>query len=186
MALAAPIRTGITPAYAGKSQCQWLLGSAWRDHPRIRGEKSPVFSTHAKMSGSPPHTRGKANFIREVGMYCGITPAYAGKRAAIWTTPTPAGDHPRIRGEKCNSADTLSNGKGSPPHTRGKVPLWNQHRSCSGITPAYAGKRSQRASWWPGNRDHPRIRGEKPGLRWQMPRPLGSPPHTRGKALWVW
>ena len=31
---------GITPALAGKSGCTWTISSAWRDHPRIGGEKS--------------------------------------------------------------------------------------------------------------------------------------------------
>ena len=55
------VALGITPAYAGKSQCQWLLGSAWRDHPRIRGEKRKVVQSPPIGMGSPPHTRGKEN-----------------------------------------------------------------------------------------------------------------------------
>ena len=31
---------GITPAQAGKSGCTWTISSAWRDHPRVGGEKS--------------------------------------------------------------------------------------------------------------------------------------------------
>ena len=34
------VTVGITPAWAGKSGCTWTISSAWRDHPRIGGEKS--------------------------------------------------------------------------------------------------------------------------------------------------
>ena len=51
------------------------------------------------------------------------------------------------------------------------------------ITPAYAGK-SQRPVARPAPpSDHPRIRGEKLSLPRKQSKPLGSPPHARGKVL---
>ena len=72
---------------------------------------------------------------------------------------------------------------GSPPHTRGKV-----HGVVAGyakvrITPAHAGKRGDVVPALPLGGDHPRTRGEK---SMSAPPPLsvvGSPPHTRGKAI---
>ena len=52
-----------------------------------------------------------------------------------------------------------------------------------GITPAHAGKST---SWVYPNaiiKDHPRTRGEKPSARCLPLNTVGSPPHTRGKAL---
>ncbi len=55
------IITGITPAYAGKSDvdCKTISGEA----------------------GSPPPMRGKATHLNSVAFDIGITPAYAGKRS---------------------------------------------------------------------------------------------------------
>ena len=51
----------ITPAHAGKSCTHGKLSALPRDHPRTRGEKSFMMSSASKLSGSPPHTRGKAS-----------------------------------------------------------------------------------------------------------------------------
>ena len=53
-------KVGITPAYAGKSRQSMYRTSSPRDHPRIRGEKSPGIAYTQPRPGSPPHTRGKA------------------------------------------------------------------------------------------------------------------------------
>ena len=37
--LGAQVRRGITPAWAGKSSCRFILGQLARDHPRVGGEK---------------------------------------------------------------------------------------------------------------------------------------------------
>ena len=91
---------GITPAYAGKSCRMWLRSSDRGDHPRICGEKKLAEFNDENGEGSPPHMRGKGN------LYCfdtdrdGITPAYAGKRAALCGCRLHSKDHPRICGEK--------------------------------------------------------------------------------------
>ena len=71
---------GITPAQAGKSGCTWTISSAWRDHPRMGGEKNLRFWRPLLCQGSPPHGRGKGapEPLRSMGR--GITPAWAGKR----------------------------------------------------------------------------------------------------------
>ena len=94
------IAPGITPAYAGKrdSLCR-LLSLLW-DHPRVCGEKFHVFSVSMFYSGSPPRMRGKGNDCCTGRRLAGITPAYAGKRAMDALPSFPAGDHPRVCGEK--------------------------------------------------------------------------------------
>ena len=110
-----------------------------------------------------------------------ITPAYAGKSSALFISPSPMRDHPRIRGEKLHPFSSRLGLPGSPPHTRGKAGAVFSCAKRSGITPAYAGKRYTSPLFIYSVWDHPRIRGEKssPTERgWLIP---GSPPHTRGK-----
>ena len=112
----------------------------------------------------------------------GITPAWAGKRRKILYRKYVYRDHPRVGGEKralCRAESTVM---GSPPRGRGKANWHCVRRPALRITPAQAGKRTR--SWraygcpW----DHPRVGGEKKGVRhwWALPR--GSPPRGRGKA----
>ena len=70
----------ITPACAGKSCPTYALGTAWRDHPRVCGEK-------VKSRAVLLHLRG-------------ITPACAGKSARGAPTRRTMRDHPRVCGEK--------------------------------------------------------------------------------------
>ena len=111
----------------------------------------------------------------------GITPAYAGKRNSGSKKRADPRDHPRIRGEKIDPNSYTTREQGSPPHTRGKVPLDFPVVVCPGITPAYAGK--SRSPQKPGglSQDHPRIRGEKAHQSREIASSRGSPPHTRGK-----
>ena len=64
---------------------------------------------------------------------------------------------------------------------RGKGGLAGDELSRDGITPAYAGKSTEREDKVAERKDHPRICGEKAlTLRFWGP-PSGSPPHMRGK-----
>ena len=76
-----------------------------------------------------------------------------------------------------------SSEQGSPPRMRGKA-LYHVHlQVIRGITPAYAGKRCP--LWAPrqGQRDHPRVCGEKTMQLRSIPKIQGSPPRMRGKGL---
>ena len=74
------VYSGITPAYAGKSQASAQGLTPAQDHPpRMRG-KVVYYSWHQKS------TR--------------ITPAYAGKRAPERWNMAATWDHPRVCGEK--------------------------------------------------------------------------------------
>ena len=93
-------RHGITPACAGKSQRQSGHNEAYRDHPRVCGEKLYPKLVSRNRIGSPPRMRGKVLERIADAAVAGITPAYAGKRAATWTSTARARDHPRVCGEK--------------------------------------------------------------------------------------
>ena len=132
---------GITPAHAGKRSWQSLRTKPARDHPRTCGEKAGIRAAGLGCRGLPPHMRGKA--LREAagGLFQGITPAYAGKRAAACRTSPAVQDHPRVCGEKSMYDYGNNTAQGSPPHVRGKVLEITAYSLRERITPACAGKR---------------------------------------------
>ena len=152
---------GITPAYAGKSQWAGGLVVSIGDHPRICGEKRGAPVSLIRSAGSPPHMRGKGSFFNVLNCVIRITPAYAGKSTKSRSVTRWRWDHPRICGEKHLWHEKDSLPPGSPPHMRGKAGRCRNGRYCAGITPAYAGKRQHLRRYPQGDRDHPRICGEK-------------------------
>ena len=95
-------RTGITPAYAGKSPAAHCRSWAAGDHPHVCGEKITAQNCAVTQMGSPPRMRGKAAGPAAHRLDRGITPAYAGKRASGWERGCGSGDHPRVCGEKAS------------------------------------------------------------------------------------
>ena len=70
-----------------------------------------------------------------------------------------------------------------PPHMRGKDASRTDVYVLAGITPAYAGKSSERWQFRTNRRDHPRVCGEKNAAVLPCGLVLGSPPRMRGKVL---
>ena len=93
-------RLGITPAYAGKSNCGCTGIDTKGDHPRLCGEKDERDGKCNLATGSPPPMRGKAEMSENRVFIVGITPAYAGKSSRLPFIPTSFQDHPRLCGEK--------------------------------------------------------------------------------------
>ena len=91
---------GITPACAGKSFRPIWGVEKTPDHPRMCGEKRVLSSPSFAKIGSPPRMRGKEGVALLSGQIVGITPAYAGKRAAANFHLGTTRDHPRVCGEK--------------------------------------------------------------------------------------
>ena len=159
-------KSGITPAYAGKSELSAALDWEEGDHPRLCGEKlfaAPFFSV---LSGSPPPMRGKVDDVHQLIQCVRITPAYAGKSGAGC----------KVRYQR----------RGSPPPMRGKGRSFAGCFVGVGITPAYAGKsaRNRSTQWLCG--DHPRLCGEKEEIENVNNGNLGSPPPMRGKDKHRW
>ena len=152
---------GITPACAGKRHCPRFRPGKTRDHPRVCGEKCiPLTRGHGRQ-GSPPRMRGKVQ-LGEIDLQdIWITPAYAGKSGPCPDRVPPAGDHPRVCGEKSQSTSASPRALGSPPRMRGKGVKQSNSRIRMGITPAYAGKRRRRGLGAAAAGDHPRVCGEK-------------------------
>ena len=65
--------------------------------------------------------RGKEGVALLSGQIVGITPAYAGKRAAANFHLGTTRDHPRVCGEKVVMPVLVASMTGSPPHVRGKA-----------------------------------------------------------------
>ena len=174
----------ITPAYAGKRSSSHGLKVCVKDHPRLRGEKENQYHPIEALQGSPPLTRGKDYLCCRRNRSTRITPAYAGKSLRGGQAPVFTEDHPRLRGEKLETAIKFVWDQGSPPLTRGKDSSLFSDLKTLRITPAYAGKRSGRIHCHMLCKDHPRLRGEKLSLPSLSKIILGSPPLTRGKDLY--
>ena len=151
----------ITPAYAGKRKYDACRSAAFRDHPRVCGEKMTSITCGRPGLGSPPRMRGKAGRNRPARGVQRITPAYAGKSPSASVRSGWTWDHPRVCGEKSASSWRWISKRGSPPRMRGKVLHRSYCRTRRRITPAYAGKSFIAAPITSGV--------------------LGSPPRMRGK-----
>ena len=92
-------------------------------------------------------------------------------------------DHPRLRGEKKILLNKINQRRGSPPLTRGKGLKIYEQRFRIRITPAYAGKSALASPQKKPEKDHPRLRGEKKPYPYGLSMLKGSPPLTRGKAV---
>ena len=90
-----------------------------------------------------------------------------------------------MRGKAYNWHRCIRRGWDHPPHVRGKAQQLLHVHAVGGITPAYAGKRSQNADQRESGQDHPRMCGEKGLLPVSEPQRAGSPPHVRGKDSWL-
>ena len=176
------VKSGITPAYAGKSAYLSPEDTAGRDHPRVCGEKYSWEKSTCKIFGSPPRMRGKAGLVQIVCRLRGITPAYAGKSHKVRLQAPGRWDHPRVCGEKADRQPRGKKRSRSPPRMRGKGVKQSNSRIRMGITPAYAGKRVRPCLTCFAHRDHPRVCGEKHSRAPAAHNDWGSPPRMRGKA----
>ena len=172
---------GITPAYAGKSEFPPAFTNVSRDHPRLCGEKLGTFSCTGVCWGSPPPMRGKVRPVHLFRHGIGITPAYAGKSSRNPLRLWRMRDHPRLCGEKGKIGIHCKDAVGSPPPMRGKEVRTATCSGHTGITPAYAGKRSKICICHIQHKDHPRLCGEKKLETVCNEVCIGSPPPMRGK-----
>ena len=130
----------ITPAWSGKSVLYPLFMMTGEDHPRVGGEKFGVVIRIIAAVGSPPRGRGKVRAVTLNMRLSGITPAWAGKRYRLPSLCSGMKDHPRVGGEKAETAQDTGSCKGSPPRGRGKADQRQDGGRARGITPAWAGK----------------------------------------------
>ena len=74
-----------------------------------------------KISGSPPHARGRRADVRTFSPRSDITPACAGKTPAHLVCATITTDHPRMCGEDIRTPNVAYDKLRSPPHARGRL-----------------------------------------------------------------
>lgn len=129
--------------------------------PRVCGERLKPVEGELNKEGSPPRMRGKVDVGDGVDALAGITPAYAGKRVHHDTRTSRCKDHPRACGEKTVPPSMVMVGAGSTPRMRGKGHLTLAVSHMHRITPAYAGKSRVHGASSCGEKDHPRVCGEK-------------------------
>lgn len=145
------------------------------------GEKRPAFSMMDSVSGSPPHRRGKVFPKVPASSSLRITPAWAGKSLVNGGAFHVCWNHPRVGGEKHTEQRATAPGVESPPRGRGKETSPHLYCELSRITPAWAGKSLQSVFAWRGQRNHPRVGGEKTFfVVWDFAL-SESPPRGRGK-----
>ena len=171
----------ITPAWAGKSDCDRCVEVVSEDHPRVGGEKAAFHAWLCCILGSPPRGRGKAGTLYSGMQRMGITPAWAGKSQTAFCGTASSGDHPRVGGEKNIVRKASFDPEGSPPRGRGKVMMTGALKWFRRITPAWAGKRRSAVQKSEQSGDHPRVGGEKVASAPESFKSLGSPPRGRGK-----
>ena len=152
---------GITPAWAGKSIPRNRSRIQNEDHPRVGGEKRWSGASRGACGGSPPRGRGKVTLLPSYSLDTGITPAWAGKSPKTNHSCIHNKDHPRVGGEKKKRAKGCSKALGSPPRGRGKASSRFLPSTLTGITPAWAGKRTSSKKPALTLKDHPRVGGEK-------------------------
>ncbi len=109
----------ITPACAGNTPTLSQSCTAYKDHPRMRGEHRQAQRHKLRRRGSPPHARGTREDDAQVAREIRITPACAGNTAFFPLRSTTRPDHPRMRGEHRPRGYAVSWQLGSPPHARG-------------------------------------------------------------------
>ena len=125
--------------------------------------------------------RGKDAFQRKQLHEVGITPACAGKSLCNLYISVVPKDHPRVCGEKTPMRSEGVRGVGSPPRVRGKGRPGRLRVWLARITPACAGKSGCCNPDPQGQRDHPRVCGEKITPLLFLALASGSPPRVRGK-----
>ena len=89
----------ITPAHAGTTNFRDCSSGISADHPRSRGDHTPLQTLRVVLKGSPPLTRGPRIGPSLSLIEMRITPAHAGTTNSGSKTAVFHGDHPRSRGD---------------------------------------------------------------------------------------
>ena len=176
-----PRRSGLIPAWAGKTRTRSAPGWCSRAHPRVGGENNPKARDHISGAGSSPRGRGKRVFVVRGAVAVGLIPAWAGKtsRSACPTPWTRA--HPRVGGENAITSAYKHSVSGSSPRGRGKRANGHAGFDDVGLIPAWAGKTRPIRASRPWSRAHPRVGGENTLTMRSATGCPGSSPRGRGK-----
>ena len=114
------VRTGITPARAGKSVGNRSTLRTQRNYPRSRGEEIAFSPLRTLRPELPPLARGRDGRPGDYPPLRGITPARAGKRKPARAVTSAARNYPRSRGEERVASTRPDSSRELPPLARGR------------------------------------------------------------------
>ena len=107
------------PACAGNAPVFPRCRSMRTVHPRMRGERNDSTRFRLVTFGSSPHARGTHTGRPVEPEYPRFIPACAGNARRGIQPPACRSVHPRMRGERFDSAPSSACTPGSSPHARG-------------------------------------------------------------------
>ena len=170
-----------TPARAGTAPPGHTCAGNTPVHPRARGDGAAGMTLEDTLGGSPPRARGRQCGATLRGRGIRFTPARAGTATRHRAgQPAPA-VHPRARGDGGTRSWRTSQGTGSPPRARGRLPKRPHCPSISRFTPARAGTATMMRRGLIRATVHPRARGDGWGCWASASEGRGSPPRARGR-----
>ena len=156
-----------------------LTSSTTEDHPRVCGKDITITTVLKTRLGSPPRMRERPHKIPPSTVYCGITPAYAGKTPRLLYHRCVPRDHPRVCGKDGTKALGYRQVQGSPPRMRERRLMYAAGGTVHRITPAYAGKTMAVTLRLAHDKDHPRVCGKDLTKSLPLRFIAGSPPRMR-------
>ncbi len=174
------IAPGTIPACAGSSSGSRPWPCRPRDHPRVRGEQSPVTARRVLREGPSPRARGADTLIKIADAIGGTIPACAGSSWTASPRRTPPRDHPRVRGEQMTIGRERPRTAGPSPRARGAGHVLAGELDVVGTIPACTGSSPTGSSSCTTSRDHPRVHGEQVGSYAKRCRHAGPSPRARG------
>ena len=168
------------PACAGNAPRNQSASGDGAVHPRVRGERfgAPFFGL--PLTGSSPRARGTRQHVIESGSPSRFIPACAGNATARRRPHRPSTVHPRVRGERIVTVETVDPIGGSSPRARGTHLVTCRHRLLPRFIPACAGNASRPEIMRVGGSVHPRVRGERLAPLAALGMLVGSSPRARG------
>ena len=109
------------PACAGKTWHLRMVIQRPQEHPRVRGENTPMSCYMKIVSGTSPRARGKPPLGGSPGKILRNIPACAGKTTNTGQKIPPFSEHPRVRGENLGGKGVFQRFDGTSPRARGKL-----------------------------------------------------------------
>ena len=156
-------RSGLIPAWAGKTAVPSHDMAPVMAHPRVGGENSNRAFMTSSGWGSSPRGRGKLKLRVCRPLATRLIPAWAGKTRTRRGSSRTGRAHPRVGGENGTLCPQFSRFDGSSPRGRGKPQCSSARLSAWRLIPAWAGKTTRGSVQGREGWAHPRVGGENPG-----------------------
>ena len=174
---------GNTPACAGITLRRIRRRRRPTEHPRVRGDHTPLPHNRNAAVGTPPRARGSQDRQRQRHLEARNTPACAGITVGSLEACRSSQEHPRVRGDHGQDASVASAEGGTPPRARGSRPPRRALAVSARNTPACAGITCGPALRAATAEEHPRVRGDHDPTHPYEVRLEGTPPRARGSRI---